>query len=85
VIVAAVQQKEEEGQFEDLISIPVDLGDYAVLEPGDEHCYFYEVTLSPIDGGKYRVVARITITNHSGNLGEGFGPEPKADFSVLEV
>ncbi len=31
--------------------------------------------------GDIRNVAKITITNHSGNLGKAFGPEPKATYS----
>lgn len=69
------------GQFQDLPGasktiIPAQLG------PGESGCYDYEIEFTPVIGAIYRNVVKVTITNHSGHLGEEFGPEPKADFSL---
>jgi hypothetical protein len=58
------------------ISIPAELG------PGESHCYPYSISLTPIANALYRNVAHVTITNHSGSLGDPTGPDPKADFSI---
>jgi hypothetical protein len=39
----------------------------------------YSVTGAPL-AGSIRNVAKVTITNHSGQLGKNFGPEPKATW-----
>jgi hypothetical protein len=55
------------------------------LGPGETVCYVYEVAFTPADDAKaYRNIAYIRITNHAGHVGEEFGPEPKADFSLPE-
>src|SRR4030095_273523 len=55
----------------------------AQLAPGESKCYDYEVEFAPCgEGYVYRNAAHVTITNHSGHLGQEFGPEPKADFSL---
>ena len=65
-----------------LTSTPVDLTSYPVLAPGETKCYHYRVNI-PISGGdfpqphangNYKVTAHVTITNHSGHLGELFDP-----------
>ncbi|PVV85115.1 hypothetical protein [Dehalogenimonas alkenigignens] len=75
-----VQTKTGAGQFEDYVSknIPVS----AQLQPGETATYSYEFVFDPVADALYRNVAVVTITNHSGHLGEDFGPEPKADFSL---
>jgi len=40
------------------------------------------VAFALVSEAQYRNVAKVTITNHSGNLGEEFGLEPKKDFSL---
>jgi len=52
------------------------------LAPGETGSYDYEILFTPVAGAIYRNTVKVTITNHSGHLGEEFGPEPKADFSL---
>lgn len=69
--------------FVDVLIVPVDVSSNPVLDPGEEGCYPYSLTFTPVPGGTYRIAAKITITNHSGHLGVPFGPEPKTDsFTV---
>lgn len=84
LIVDTVQYKPKGGgQFQDFgDSVVVDLGNYSVLGPGEKHCYEYEITFEPIQDAIYRNTARVTITNHSGHLGEPFGPNPKDGFEL---
>jgi hypothetical protein len=76
-----VQYKTGSGQYQDLPGASVTLTP-GELAPGEARCYDYEIEFEAVPGATYRNVATITITNHSGHLGEPFGPEPKADFSV---
>lgn len=73
-IVDVVQVRTGSGQFQDHASKPVDVSSKPVLAAGETKCYPYEVTFAPVDGAQYRNTARVTITNHSGHLGEPFGP-----------
>lgn len=52
------------------------------LQPGQTGTYNYEIVFTLVSGATYRNVVRITITNHSGYLGQPFGPEPKASFDL---
>jgi drug/metabolite transporter superfamily protein YnfA len=69
-----------------LTSALVDLSSNPVLDPGETGCYDYRVDIpitggafpQPHAGGTYKVTANVTITNHSGHLGELFGPSPSA-------
>lgn len=92
-IVDEIQYKIGSGQFQTLITFQVDLGAYSVLAPGSSHCYPYKIYITPQPNAKYRNVAHVTITNHSGYLPGGghctgpdpcpFGPNPKsADFRL---
>ncbi len=81
-IFLVVQYKTGSGQFQDLVSAPVSTASKPVLGPGESWCYPYEVTFAPVEGAVYRAKSVVTITNHSGYLGEPFGPETKADFSL---
>ena len=86
-----LQYKIGRGQFQTLSLNPVDLKDFAVLEPGESHCYAYNIPFTPVADAAYRNVAHITITNHAGYIPGGnncpgpelcpFGPDPKADFA----
>ena len=66
--------------------VPVDVSENLVLDPGETGCYHYKVDIpitggaypQPKAGGTYKVTANVTITNHSGHLGEAFGPSPSA-------
>ena len=65
---------------DDLIdSFELDISEKPVLDPGEEYCYAYTAMI-PADkifaGGNYKITANVTITNHSGHLGEPFGPSP---------
>jgi hypothetical protein len=70
----------------DLIdSFVLDISEKPVLEPGDEHYYAYTASIPSeyiFAGGTYKVTANVTITNHSGHLGEPFGPSPSADANL---
>lgn len=81
-IVDVVQTKTGAGQYNDYLATNLDLSGKPVLGPGESYCYAYDIDFTPVPGATYRNVARITITNHSGQLGEAFGPEPKADFAI---
>jgi hypothetical protein len=71
------------GGFQDLEGASVEIEVLAELEPGEDECYSYEIIFAPVEGAKaYRNVARVTIANHSGHMGESFGPAPKASFSL---
>jgi hypothetical protein len=67
-----------------LASAPVDVSGNPVLDPGETGVYSYRVNIpvtggsfpQPHAGGTYKVTANVTITNHSGHLGEAFGPSP---------
>ena len=65
----------------DLIAtINIDVSSNPVLDPGETACYSYRIDLPAGTihaGGTYKNTANITITNHSGHLGEPFGPSPK--------
>jgi hypothetical protein len=80
-----IQYKTGSGQFQNLVSNPVDLSTKPVLLPGETYCYPYSFEFEPVDGAIYRNEADITITNHSGYLGTPFGPNPKADFSIPQA
>lgn len=86
-IVDVVQVKTGSAQFQDYASKPVDVSSKPVLAAGETTCYPYEVTFTPVDGAQYRSTARVTITNHSGHMGDPFGPGAggdgvKADFTL---
>lgn len=83
-IIDTVQYKTSGGgSFQDGPSALVDTGDKPQLGPGDSYCYAYVVDFDPpANATAYRNIAHVTITNHSGHLGEAFGPSPKADFSA---
>jgi hypothetical protein len=64
----------------DLIATaPVDVSANPVLDPGETGSYDYQVGLTVIGTGVYKVTAVVTITNHSGYEGTPFGPSPSAD------
>jgi hypothetical protein len=86
-IVDVVQVKSGSGQFVDYASYNVDVSAKPVLGPLEGYWYPYEFTFAPVADALYRNTARVTITNHSGYLGEPFGPAfggegVKADFSI---
>lgn len=84
-ILDVVQSKPQgPGQFENVITRPVDLGAFPQLAPGQQHCYPYEITTpGPILPDRVRRnEARVNITNHSGALGENHVTVSRADFSV---
>ncbi|MFP4169647.1 MAG: hypothetical protein ACLFUV_01290 [Methanomassiliicoccales archaeon] len=69
-------------QFEELKSFNVDTSVMPVLQPGDSYLYSYAFNFEPVEDAVYKNRADVTITNHSGHLGEEFGPSPADDFSL---
>jgi len=65
----------------------VDVSSNPVLDPGEIGTYSYTIII-PSDyvhaGGTYKITANVTITNHSGHLGEPFGPSP-SDTTTLPI
>jgi len=69
-----------------LTSATVDVSGNPVLDPGESFCYPYRIDIpitdgefpQPHAGGVYKVTAHVTITNHSGHLGEPYGPSPSS-------
>ncbi len=51
------------------------------LDAGETKCFAYTIHVDPavFTGKTFKVTADVTITNHSGHLGEPFGPSPSAD------
>ena len=81
-----VVQRKAGGSWSDVASKAVGVSAKPVLAAGEQHCYPYDVALPPTPG-EYRNTAFVTITNHSGHLGEPFGPAykgggVKAGFSI---
>jgi hypothetical protein len=48
----------------------VDVSSNPVLDPGETGCYDYKISFTPVAGASYKVDSKITITNHSGHLGD---------------
>ena len=75
------------GPYEPLVDWQtVDVSSNPVLdpgEPGETGCYPYTISFTPVEGASYKVDSEITITNHSGHLGEEFGPSPDSDSFQL--
>ncbi|NUO64047.1 MAG: hypothetical protein HOQ11_15525 [Gemmatimonadaceae bacterium] len=62
------------GPYQDFVARAVDVSGNPVLAAGEKHCYPYEIAFAAAGGTQYRSTARVTITNHSGYLGQPFGP-----------
>jgi hypothetical protein len=93
VILDIIQSKARAGKFTDSGNQTfVDLGQFDQLAAGESRCYGYDVIFSPDIDLKYRNVAHVTITNHSGWIPGGhncpgpdpcpFGPAPKTGFEI---
>ena len=91
VILDIIQSKSGGGKYLDTDSRAlVDLGDYSVLGAGESHCYPYDIVFLPEIDLRYRNMAYVTVTNHSGWIPGGhncpgpdlcpFGPAPKSGF-----
>ncbi|MBN2541282.1 hypothetical protein JXI42_00290 [bacterium] len=64
----------------------VDVSSNPILDPGESDCYAYSVPMAFDDGKTYKVNADVTILNHSGRLGEPFGPHPDSEsFHACEI
>jgi hypothetical protein len=71
-----------------IVTINIDVSSNPVLDPGETACYSYRIDLPAGTihaGGTYKNTANITITNHSGHLGEPFGPSPSATTEFPEA
>jgi hypothetical protein len=61
----------------------VDVSANPVLDPSEQGLYNYTIPLGPnADAGEYKVTADVTITNHSGSLGDPKGPSPSATTTM---
>ncbi|MEM3577455.1 MAG: SdrD B-like domain-containing protein [Candidatus Bathyarchaeia archaeon] len=63
----------------------VDVSGNPVLDPGETGEYPYRIDIPSANVhacGEYKVTACVTITNHSGYLGEPFGPSPSATTNL---
>lgn len=93
-VVLSVQFKDPGEKFQILKSQPLDLATWPVLQPGEEHCFDYELgfSASPSEGKAWRLAALATITNHAGwmpgdphcpgTMPCPFGPEEKVGFAL---
>jgi hypothetical protein len=57
----------------------VDTSAMGSIAAGASYCYGYRVVVPYYAGNTYKATAHVTITNHSGQLGEPFGPDPSGD------
>lgn len=66
---------------------PVDVSEKPDLMPGESHCYSYKVDIPVEYWGydKFKVTANVTITNHSGRLGQPYGPSPSYTTTRIYV
>ncbi len=65
---------------------PVDTSLKPILGPGETYSYYYKVLLTGFESyNDFKVDANVTITNHSGSLGEPKGPSPDATTSKTVV
>lgn len=82
-VIVQLQSKSGAGQFEDVPGVSVPAKDVIELQPGETKTFSYDLPYAYDFGLQYRVVAHVTITNHSSFLGEPSGPDPKADVNFL--
>jgi hypothetical protein len=84
-IVDQVQFKLKGEKFQDLEGAALMFDQVGQIKSGETKCYEYKLDFDMIEDIKaYRNVAWVTITNHSGHLGETYGPEITADFEIPE-
>lgn len=83
LIVDTVQSKPRGGgSFQDSeASMTIDTSTKPELQPGENYCYPYMISVAPQLDRLYRNSALVTITNHAGSVGTPSGPNPKAEFS----
>ncbi len=60
----------------------IDVSAMPVLQPMQSHCYPYSYQIDAVTGQTVKDTAQISITNHSGSLGELKGPAPSATVTV---
>jgi hypothetical protein len=64
-------------------SAPVDVSSAPFIDPGETHCYAYSVEFpASLPDTTYRVVSNVSITNHSGNIGNEHTVNEKADVTI---
>lgn len=69
-----------------LASARVDTAAHGVLLPGETFSYPYSVEIpGAVVATEYKVAAQITISNHSGSLGEPTGPSPSATTTMTST
>ncbi|CEJ57729.1 hypothetical protein PMG11_06413 [Penicillium brasilianum] len=65
-----------------ILSTPLDTTAKPVLAAGESYCYPYSIDIPSANSDTYKVNADTTITNHSGHLGEPFGPNAAATTTI---
>jgi hypothetical protein len=82
-IVDQVQYSVGGGPFQNAgAATQISVGANPVLDPGESHCYPYELPAPSVDGATYRNTATVTITNHAGAIGSDHGPTVNASFTL---
>ncbi|PYI31192.1 hypothetical protein BP00DRAFT_180899 [Aspergillus indologenus CBS 114.80] len=65
-----------------ILSPQLDVSAKPVLAAGESYCYPYSIDIPNANSGTYKVTADTTITNHSGHLGQPFGPNEAATTTI---
>lgn len=67
-------------------SSTVDVSAAPVLDPGQTYTYPYSVIVaSPVSGASYKATAAVTITDHSSDLGQPYGPSPSVTTTMTST
>jgi hypothetical protein len=90
-----VEYKTGSGPFAPLPEVVLALPLAGPLAPNAQACWDYDLPFTPLPQAQYRLVALVTVLNHSGWLPGGprcagpepcpFGPEPKTEFALPEA
>jgi hypothetical protein len=84
-IVDQVEYQPGRGGWQDLPGVTQTITPADQLQPGESHCYPYEIAFAPAAGAHYRNRAAITITNHSSSIGTPRGPTVRAGFDLPDT
>ena len=75
-IVAQVQDQVGGGAYQNLGGAVQRITPATQIAAEGSQCYSYNIPFTPVPGAAYRVVASVTVTNHSGS--QTSGPSPKS-------